>query len=145
VSGKSVQTFDPGWHSAGADSVDLGNMSVPIPIRDVRLVRGEVGGRNGRLLGEFVLFGDHEPVRFERRQRSCRSGMCQIVEGGKRRPVGEAGFCGNDGGGAAHTARGDTDNVSHGTTQLNLHDFEVAVGCRVDGHLDSVAGFAANA
>jgi len=140
-----VQTFDAVRHSAGTDSVDLVDVSVPIPVGDVRLVGGQVGGRKIGLLGQFVLFGGHKPIRFECGQSRGRTGMRQVVEGGKRGSVAEARFCGDHRGSTTYASRRDSDHVPHGATELDLHDFEVAVGSSVDGHSVPVSGFAANA
>jgi hypothetical protein len=145
VSGECVQTFDAVRHSAGTDSVNLGDVPVPIPVGDVRLVGSKIGGREIGLLGQFVLLGDHEPVRFESRQSRGRTGVGQVIEGGKRGSVGQARFGGNDRRSATRASRRDSDNVPHGATELDLHDLEVAVGRGVDGHSVAVSGFAANA
>lgn len=145
VRGERVQTFDAIRHPAGTDSVDLRDVSVSIPIGNVRVVRSEVGGREIGLLGQFGLLGDHKPVRFEGRQSRGRTGVGQVVKGGKRGSVGQARFGGNDRRCATRASRRDSDNVPHRTTELDVHDLEVAVRRGVDGHSVAVSGFAANA
>lgn len=145
VSSKSVQTFDAGRHSAGTDSLDLGYLSVPIPVRNVGLVSGAIVRGQFGVLRQFVLFREHESVRLERRQSRGRRRMRQVVKRGKWRAVGEPRFRRDDGRGATHASRSNPHHVPHGSTELNLHDFEVAVRCGVNRHLSADSGLAANA